>query len=75
MAHTECLVLTAPVDFLAILPNIFPVINRSNRQYTVELQEHHHILCYQTRWGLMEDFRVAKSTDFLHEVGNVFLRL
>ena len=32
-------------------------------------------LCYLTRWGLMEDFRVAKSTDFLYEVGNVFLRL
>ena len=32
-------------------------------------------LCYQTRWGLMKDFRVAKSTDFLYEVGNVFLRL
>ena len=30
---------------------------------------------YQTRWGLMEDFRVAKSTDFLYEVENVFLRL
>ena len=23
----------------------------------------------------MEDFRIAKSTDFLYEVGNVFLRL
>ena len=23
----------------------------------------------------MEDFRVAKSTDFIYEVGNVFLRL
>ena len=32
-------------------------------------------LCYQTRWGLMDDFRVAKSADFIYEVGNVFLRL
>ena len=32
-------------------------------------------LCYQTRWGLMDDFRVAKSADFIYEFGNVFLRL
>ena len=34
-----------------------------------------YYLAFWTRWGLMEDFRIAKSTDFLHEVGNVSLRL
>ena len=29
-------------------------------------------LCCQTKWGLMEDIRVAKSTDILFAVGNVF---
>ena len=32
-----------------------------------------HHLCYQTKWGLMDDFRDAKSAEFLYEVENVFV--